>query len=907
MTQLLISNNDDRQYKILYLENGLKCMLVSDMKTKKSAAALRVNVGSHAESICGLPHFLEHMLFYGSKKYPQENYYSEYITQHGGKTNAFTASDNTTYYFTICAEFFNHAVDIFSHFFIDPTFNEEMLGREINAIDSEFYRTYNDDLYKLWQIFYDIIDSDYQITRFSCGNKQTLNNPDLYKMMTEFYNNYYCANIMNLVLIAPETLEYLENLAVECFSNIKTGICNPEKQINKVLPYDNFLNNYKQNDMPYIQLIPNNHANSLNIIWQLQKTEYTHEQKISNFWSNIIGHEGPKSLLSYLKSQSLVLTLSSGCYNYCNFDLFVVKMSLTEYGNSQVNNIVKIIMEYITKLSFQNDETLIDSYEENRKIGLINFHNKSREKPGKYMLELLENMHNYKDPYVLFADNYYVLPTLELCKQLRGFILSMKNMRPIIVHHNINVKEFNNIEQYYNTKYLLTTLCVDNINTSYAQYFDFPQKNIFIPENFDLIDKFPENHERIVLTKNGELWYRGNIEFNVPKVEISFQLILPDIWKSKTKNVICSVYVGILQELINEKLYAASLTGINYSISLTPNCGISFNIDGYSDKLLVVCMTIIEEFAGLQCEERIFKLVVEKLRIKAKKYESYNTQQQLYYHLHEHLISNILNYTDILDILDRLTLNSIEEIKNDFRNHYWVGIIEGNYNIEQSTKLFYAFSTSINKWIQFTGPCNYLNYEKINDIPNNKQFNYVPYNQKEIDTNSSTMKIYVLGNFNVDYKNQLLLNIFKKMIGDSFFDQLRTQQQLGYCVGCNETNCGLFNEDVHVFYFTIQSSEYNNEYLQLQINKYIDNILLNINENSFIEILSSVITELKQPHNSLAQSFSDFKMLVMNNTYDFCHKAKKIQIAEKLSFNDLCEFVKAFIIDNDNNFIINVN
>jgi insulysin len=75
------SRLDDRTFRYLKLNNDLRCILVSDKDVEKSAAALYVNVGSlhdppHAN---GLAHFLEHMLFLGTRKYPKENSYSEFI------------------------------------------------------------------------------------------------------------------------------------------------------------------------------------------------------------------------------------------------------------------------------------------------------------------------------------------------------------------------------------------------------------------------------------------------------------------------------------------------------------------------------------------------------------------------------------------------------------------------------------------------------------------------------------------------------------------------------------------------------------------------------------------------------------------------------------------------------------
>lgn len=82
---------------------GWQVLLVSDPETDKSSAALDVGVGSLCDpkEVPGLAHFLEHMLFLGTEKYPDENSYSQFISAHGGRSNAYTALENTNYYFDI--------------------------------------------------------------------------------------------------------------------------------------------------------------------------------------------------------------------------------------------------------------------------------------------------------------------------------------------------------------------------------------------------------------------------------------------------------------------------------------------------------------------------------------------------------------------------------------------------------------------------------------------------------------------------------------------------------------------------------------------------------------------------------------------------------------------------------------
>lgn len=66
---------------------------------------------SDPDEVPGLAHFCEHMLFLGTEKYPVENAYSKYISEHGGQYNAYTSSDCTCYYFDILPEHLEGALD----------------------------------------------------------------------------------------------------------------------------------------------------------------------------------------------------------------------------------------------------------------------------------------------------------------------------------------------------------------------------------------------------------------------------------------------------------------------------------------------------------------------------------------------------------------------------------------------------------------------------------------------------------------------------------------------------------------------------------------------------------------------------------------------------------------------------
>ena len=89
---LEIPLTDKREYSVVNLKNHLRCVVVSDKDSEKSAAALVVRTGASNDphDFPGLAHFTEHMLFLGSEKYPMENSYKEYLSKHGGSSNGAT-------------------------------------------------------------------------------------------------------------------------------------------------------------------------------------------------------------------------------------------------------------------------------------------------------------------------------------------------------------------------------------------------------------------------------------------------------------------------------------------------------------------------------------------------------------------------------------------------------------------------------------------------------------------------------------------------------------------------------------------------------------------------------------------------------------------------------------------------
>lgn len=220
------SKYDKRKYRGFVIDkNRLTVLVISDNETISSAAAMDVKAGSRydPDEIPGIAHFLEHMLFMGSKKYPEEDYYSNWLSQHGGASNAFTAFDHTNYYFNVNPSNLADAMKLFSRFFIDPTLDFNAMEREAHAVDSEHSKNLQDDVWREQEVLKTLAKPPF--SRFSTGNLMTLmSNPNAtYAALRKFHDEFYCACNMKLAVIGRESLDELQTMVTSLFSEISAG------------------------------------------------------------------------------------------------------------------------------------------------------------------------------------------------------------------------------------------------------------------------------------------------------------------------------------------------------------------------------------------------------------------------------------------------------------------------------------------------------------------------------------------------------------------------------------------------------------------------------------------------------------------------------------------------------------
>ena len=162
------------------LPNGLRVFLIDTKAFPTLTTLLIVGAGSRyeEESNNGVAHFLEHMFFKGSKKYPDPFILTSTIEQLGGIWNAFTSKDYTGYFIKATSEHFDIVVDVLSDVLLRPLFKEEEIEKEKGVIVEEINMyedqpqslvgdLYENLLYKGNPLGYDVIGTKKTVTSFT--------------------------------------------------------------------------------------------------------------------------------------------------------------------------------------------------------------------------------------------------------------------------------------------------------------------------------------------------------------------------------------------------------------------------------------------------------------------------------------------------------------------------------------------------------------------------------------------------------------------------------------------------------------------------------------------------------------------------------------------------------------------
>ncbi|MGL5348065.1 MAG: M16 family metallopeptidase [Peptostreptococcaceae bacterium] len=178
-------------YKTHVLQNGLTIIGEEIPYLKSISLGLWVNAGSRLENEenNGVSHFIEHMLFKGTKNRSSKDIASE-IDNLGGQINAFTSKECTCYYVKLLNSHIDTGIDIISDMVLNPLFNESDIDKERSVILEEL-KMYEDSPEDLaYDLLTEGIYKESSLGMNIVGTVESLQRLNK-ELMLDYYNKYY--------------------------------------------------------------------------------------------------------------------------------------------------------------------------------------------------------------------------------------------------------------------------------------------------------------------------------------------------------------------------------------------------------------------------------------------------------------------------------------------------------------------------------------------------------------------------------------------------------------------------------------------------------------------------------------------------------------------------------------------
>ena len=180
------------------LANGLT-VLFEQKKGNSVVIEVMAKVGSNNESKeeRGISHFIEHMLFEGTKKRPNNWLISNEIEKVGGEFNAYTTNERTCFYAKVPKKHFINSLDVIADIIKNSQFKIEDIKREKNVVIKEIDLINDEPRYYQWDLLQKTLFSKHPAKNPVYGNKKVIRNLTREKII-DYFERFYCTN--NLVL-----------------------------------------------------------------------------------------------------------------------------------------------------------------------------------------------------------------------------------------------------------------------------------------------------------------------------------------------------------------------------------------------------------------------------------------------------------------------------------------------------------------------------------------------------------------------------------------------------------------------------------------------------------------------------------------------------------------------------------
>ncbi|TQV75208.1 peptidase M16 [Aliikangiella marina] len=878
-TTVKVSPNDQRDYAAMTLDNGIGVILVSDPTVDKSAAALSVGVGLLHDPMTqqGMAHYLEHMLFLGTERFPETNGYSDFMSKNGGSSNAYTWLDITNYMFEINNAAYDEALDRFSDFFKAPKLYEEYTEKEKNAVNAEWSMRREMDFFGQFKLNRSMM-GDHPANRFLIGNLETLSDKPGSKLHTEtvdFYNQYYSANIMKVALVSNLPLAQMKELATKHFSSIKDKAIEKPKVSTKL--------NFDEMGKKRIHYVPNQDVKQLVIDFTIDNNVDDYKTKPNFFISYLIGSEMPGSPAYELKKAGLISNLSSSGSpeQYGNYGSMAIRIDLTDAGMAKREEITAVVMNFIEKI---RKDGVDKKYFKEIQTSLNNdFRFLEKGNAFGYVSNLADEMQTYPVTDVISAP--YTYSRFD-AKSIQN-VLDQLTPERLRIWYISKQEPHDQTMHFYDGKYKIVDIPQSEIDAwskpvNYA--LKLPKVNTLLPEGFDIktADKADQAKPEMVHDENGiKVWHYPSQAFKTqPKGLVRVFFNSDEDMSDISSQILFSLWTDLYSLKQSALMTEADIAGM--SLSLRERKGLELSVSGFTDKQAELLAQGLGSLV-FDTDSKSFAQAVDRYIRNLKNAEKQFPISQLFGYMTNVVTATGYESDDLIKAAQKLTAEDLKSFMNKVMANNQIRVFAfGNYDDNDIKKFVGQIESVLPSDRQVTDYAR----TKIWKPASNEVISY----KKDLEV-ADVAILDLIVHPDPSTKQEARARVLRSHLRTATFDKLRTEEQLAYAVTALTTQL----RDYTTLGFAIQTPVKNVVDMQKRFDDFKTEYVEKLNaitDAEFTQLKNSVLVSLKEKPKNLSEELGPIIADWYEEKWDFSTRAKLIAEVEKVTLEDLKTFYK---------------
>ncbi len=882
---VITSPSDQRSYETMTLKNGITVMLVSDPTVDKSAAALSVGVGLMHDPMTqqGMAHYLEHMLFLGTERFPDPKGYNEFMTQNGGASNAYTWLDITNYMFEVNNDAFDKALDRFSDFFKSPKLYPEYTDKEKNAVNAEWSMRREMDFFGMFKLNRSMM-GEHPANRFLIGNLETLGDKEhskLHPETVEFYNKYYSANIMKVALVSNQPIGVMRKMAEKHFSSIENKkIDKPE--VTAEIDFDKL-------GGKRIHYVPNEDVKNLILDFTIENNMNDFRVKPNRFISYLLGSEMPGTPAYVLKQQGLISSLNTSATPnmYGNYGQFSVTIDLTDAGLKQREKITHVVMAYIDKIRQQGVDK---KYFKEIQTSLNNqFRFLEKGNAFNYVSQLTGQMQNYPVTEVISAPYAYSAFDAKAINRV------LKQLTPerLRIWYVSQQEPSDKTMHFYDGKYKIVDIPESEIaswNKKPEFALTLPKVNTLLPESFDIKTATLEmDKPQVAYDKDGiKVWQYPSQKFkHQPKGVLRIYLNSPEKQKKPEAQVLFALWADLYQLRESALATEASIAGMN--VNLRDTHGLELIVSGFTDKqpeLLEKSLSAltfnVEPVSFTQAVDRY----VRNLANAGKQFPIY----QLGGKMQSLVAASGISNEDLIEIAKSLKPQDLSHFMEQVMANNHVRMFAfGNYN-KRDIEYYVSKVTAVMP-----------EHRKVTEYAKTQFWQPSKGDVLSLKQDLEVADVALLDlHFHPEpsLKQEARARVLRGHLQTNTFRTLRTEEQLAYAVaGLTRTI-----KDYTGVGFAIQTPVKSVVDMQARFDEFkveYQKTLNQLTDKEFQQLKQSVLIALKEAPKNLSEEQAPMVNDWYEENWDFDTREKLIAEVEQVSLDDIKAFYQETVVNPD--------